>query len=125
MRSFSIAVALLVAGPACAQSAMPAVLKCRLVGYGGCSEQGICVGGGNADPSVRMTIDMRKRTIRINNLEGRILGADPLDAPGSRDIHWRWSLIGATKLSLLRTGGGIFVSLGGNGTVTEYRCKRG
>jgi hypothetical protein len=125
MRSFSIAAALLIAGPAWAQSAMPAVLKCRLVGYGGCTEEGICVGGGRTDPSIRMTVDMRKRTIRINNIEGRILGQDPLDAPGERDIHWRWSLIGGTKLSLLRVNGKMFVSLRGNGSVTEYQCKRG
>jgi hypothetical protein len=110
---------------------LPEHLRCQISGEAGCSND-ICVGNGHRDDKISMVIDTAKRTIAVNNIGGRIEGAEPLDFGQRRSVFWHPRLIGLTTIHVRpeashdKNGAPYTVVELDNGSdEVEFECREG
>lgn len=98
-------------------------MNCQVSGHAGCSN-GICVGAGTRDPTIKLTISRTERTLQLNRISGTIDNAagDPY-ADGPHRIVWRRGLIAYDTYRLHQPQPGrMFLTLSNSNEELEFQC---
>lgn len=102
----------------------PSKMNCKVSGHAGCSDDGICVGAGTSDPTIKLSISRLSRTLVLNGILGKIDdgNSDPYEV-GTHSVRWKWGVIAFKTYRLNQPQPGrLFLTLGGGETELEFLC---